>query len=321
MHEEVPQPRDGSNGPILVVGGTGALGASVVRRLVARGFPVRVLAREPERACAAFGNDVEVIPGDVEDDRAIEAAVHGCSGVHVSLAGGSDPAAIERVEHLGTARVATAAARARLACLTYLSGMYVSRELAAHSSADAAKWRAEEAIRASGVPYVIFRPTYFMETLPRHVQGHRAIVLGRQSHALHMVAASDFGDQVARAMVTPAAQGRELYVQGPDALTLADALREYCRVVRPELSVMTVPLPVMRVANTLFAGGRLTRELRLMAMLQRLGEQGDPTEANRLLGAPQTTLTLWCEFERARQSSTSVAERSRAVVHKCATPT
>ncbi|HEX2046469.1 MAG TPA: hypothetical protein VHF27_01815 [Acidimicrobiales bacterium] len=32
-----------------------------------------------------------------------------------------------------------------------------------------------------------------------------------------------------------------------------------------------------------------------MALLQRLGEPGDPTEANRLLGAPTTTVREWCE--------------------------
>src|SRR5262249_37404370 len=40
---------------ILVVGGTGMLGQPVVRRLLADGYPVRVLSRAPDRARALLG--------------------------------------------------------------------------------------------------------------------------------------------------------------------------------------------------------------------------------------------------------------------------
>jgi len=46
--------------------------------------------------------------------------------------------------------------------------------------ADQAKARVEQAIRDSGIPFTIFRPTYFMDNLPKHLQGKRAIALGEQ---------------------------------------------------------------------------------------------------------------------------------------------
>jgi hypothetical protein len=59
-----------------------------------------------------------------------------------------------------------------------LGAPVVSHMLAAPDSRSAsllrAKWSAEHAIAASGVPYTIFRPTYFMETLPRHIRGRTA---------------------------------------------------------------------------------------------------------------------------------------------------
>ncbi|MDQ3809605.1 MAG: NAD(P)H-binding protein [Chloroflexota bacterium] len=284
---------------VLVVGGTGALGAPVTRRLAADGYGVRVLARNVARARASLGAYVEIAPGDVEDERSVARAVEGCVAVHVSLAAGSDPELLERVEHRGTAQVAVAAARAGVRCLTYLSGMYVSPEFATHSPAERAKWNAEQAIRASGVPYVIFRPTYFMDTLPRHVQGRRAVVIGRQPHALHMVAAEDFAGMVSRAFRTPAASGRELFVHGPEAVTIRAALETYCRIVEPEVRVVTIPLPVMAAVNRLALGGRLTREITLMRVMQRVGERGDAAETNHLFGTPPTTLREWCERRRA----------------------
>jgi nucleoside-diphosphate-sugar epimerase len=49
---------------ILVLGGTGLLGAPVARRLRADGFAVRVLSRDPEKARRMFGPSIEVVAGD-----------------------------------------------------------------------------------------------------------------------------------------------------------------------------------------------------------------------------------------------------------------
>jgi hypothetical protein len=145
------------------------------------------------------------------------------------------------------------------------------------------------------VPFTVFKPAYFMDTLPRHVQGSRAVVIGRRQPPLHMVAGADFGAMVARAFRTPEATNRVFFVQGPEAVTIPDALRLYCSLVEPGKRVVTVPLPVMAAVDRLFMGGRLRRTVELMRLMQRVGELGDPTEAHRILGAPTTTLAQWCE--------------------------
>lgn len=71
---------------------------------------------------------------------------------------------------------------------------------------------------ARPAPYTIFKPTYFMETLPRHIQGKRAVVLGRQPHPLAMIAATDFARMVSHAFRTPEAAHREFCVHGPEAM-------------------------------------------------------------------------------------------------------
>jgi uncharacterized protein YbjT (DUF2867 family) len=70
-----------------------------------------VLARGVERARTLLGPDFEYLAGDVDDRDAIESALEGCAGVHVSLRGASDPDELDRVEHRGTARVAELAAQ------------------------------------------------------------------------------------------------------------------------------------------------------------------------------------------------------------------
>ncbi len=290
---------------ILVIGGTGLLGQIVARQLRADGFHVRLMVRDVERARLQLGPDFAYVAGDVSDSDAIARALDGCTAVHISLSS-ARPEDADRVEYHGTARVAELAARHDLARLTYVSGMLVSEEFTDGIAQHQAKLRAEHAIRASGVPYTIFKPTYFMDTLPRHIQGKRAIVLGRQSHPYHMVAASDFARMAVRALRTPEAANREFFVQGPEAITIAAALRLYCTLVEPSTlrvkRVVSVPLWLMRIIDALFLGRKLHDTLQLMALMQRVGERGDPVETNRVLGAPTTTLRQWCEQQRQHRS-------------------
>jgi uncharacterized protein YbjT (DUF2867 family) len=201
--------------------------------------------------------------------------------VHVSLKAGPQPGDPERVEPQGTARVAEAAARAGLERITYLSGCYVGSEHTRDSEAETAKLGAERAIEASGVPFTIFKPTYFMETLPLHVQGPFGMVLGRQPHPLRMVAADDYARMVSAALRTPESSGLHLYVFGPEPLTISEALRIY-----------------------LFMGGAMSRELGLMTVMQRLGEPTDVLDAGAVLGAATTTVRAWCERRSAQEHAT-----------------
>jgi nucleoside-diphosphate-sugar epimerase len=67
---------------ILVTGATGFTGQHLVRRLLAEGHGVRVIARSAERARTAFGDRVEAEVGDVADPAVIRRAVPGCRVVY-----------------------------------------------------------------------------------------------------------------------------------------------------------------------------------------------------------------------------------------------
>jgi uncharacterized protein YbjT (DUF2867 family) len=153
---------------ILVAGRTGLIGEPVTRQLRDDGFQVRLLVRDAQRARDRLGPDFEYVQGNVEDAAVIERAVAGCSGVHVSLGSAGSPEAIDRVEHRGTARLAAAAARHGVARFAYVTSSLVHEAYGPKLPEHQAKLLAEQAIRASGVPYTFFRPTYFIDNLPRH---------------------------------------------------------------------------------------------------------------------------------------------------------
>lgn len=270
---------------ILVIGATGLLGAPVARRLKADGFQVRALTRDAAKANQTFDDSFEIVAADPLDAVQLEEAMAGCQGVHINL---PNP-----VEQQVAEQVAQIAASKGVQRITYISGATVREENRWFPMIER-KFQAEAAIRESGVSYTIFKPTWFMESLPLLVQGGRATVFGKQSHAYHWVAAEDYARMVSVAYKTPAAADKSFYIHGPQAMRMNDALALYIAAVHPEIKkVSNMPFWMARVMAALSRSPELKAAVGMMAYFEKVGEEGDPTEANRVLGAPQITLKKW----------------------------
>jgi UDP-glucose 4-epimerase len=104
---------------ILVTGGAGFVGATLVRRLAASSYRVRVLDNLSTGDAAHLdGVDAELVKGDIRDATALDDALEGMKAiVHLAAAGSvvgsvEDPAANFEVNVIGTFRVLDAARRA-----------------------------------------------------------------------------------------------------------------------------------------------------------------------------------------------------------------
>jgi len=147
---------------VLVAGATGQLGRVITRKLVASGTKVRALARNRE-ALAQFAPDAEIAAVDLRD---LAKLTDACRGVDQIVAtannnmgkGVTSPTRID----LGAYQNLCAAARnTGVRRLTYVSYKGVSQD--AVVDIFRVKWYIEDAIRRSGVPYVMLRPTAFMD--------------------------------------------------------------------------------------------------------------------------------------------------------------
>jgi uncharacterized protein YbjT (DUF2867 family) len=270
---------------ILVLGGTGMLGAPTVRQLVADGFDVRVLSRHPELARQMFTPSVDVVEGDATDPTDVENALSGCGGVHISVSGPAEPVAVELV--------AAAAPRHGADRITYLSGATVHQSNAWFPMV-AQKLRAETALRSGATSWTVLCPTWPMEQLPRFVIDGHATVIGDQPTPLHWYAAADLARMVSRAFQVDDAANRRLFVHGPQGLPMRAAVERFCRAVHPDIDqVAVMPLGQAHAAAEATGNDVLRFMTDLMGYFDRAGERGDPTDANRLLGAPTTTLDEW----------------------------
>ena len=108
-------PSDGGRRPggaamIVVAGATGTLGPLLVPLLVARGEPVRVVTRDPERGRRFDG--VEVVGADVCTPEGAREAVAGARVVVSAITGFASPAGVRAVDERGN-RIARQCRRRR----------------------------------------------------------------------------------------------------------------------------------------------------------------------------------------------------------------
>jgi uncharacterized protein YbjT (DUF2867 family) len=287
---------------VLVIGATGMLGKPVAERLLSAGISVRVLARNPDKAVRLLGTDFEIVSGDVEKPETLPAALEGCKGVHINLSGGTDLSLCEKVEHRGTAAVAEAASRTGIERLTYISGISVAAQ--SEFLPARAKFSAEEAIRKSGLSYTIFRPSWFMESLPLFVRGKRIVLIGQQPHPWRWIAADDYAEMVLNAHLQGDYPNITAYTVGPEALTFRQAVRTYVEIVQPKLKVQQIPLSLAKF----FAAVTFKSELRgAVKMMEYFEEQPEVIPASMDSGFAllegKTTLEQWCR-KRVKDDST-----------------
>lgn len=265
------------------------LGAPVAQALQAAGHAVRILSRDLQKARARLGETFEYAAGDVENPASLEAALNGCQAVHINLDGGADP----DLERRGVQNTVRAAQKVGVRRVSYISGATVSVENTGYAGTKA-KFEAEAAIRASGLEYAIFKPTFFMETLPRFVRDGRASILGSQPNPLRWVAAADYARMAAKSFEIPNLK-KEFYVYGPQAMTMKEALQAYCDAIHPGLKAGSLPFWLAGVLAMMPGAESLKTAIPFFRYMERVREGGSPEEANALLGAPTTTLQTWLQ--------------------------
>ncbi len=277
---------------ILVIGGTGMLGKPVAQQLKADGFKVCLLARNPEKAKSMLGDGYEIVKGDFEDAGTLKAALAGVDGIHISLKGGPREKDFDRVDHHGTRIIAEAARSAGVGRVTLISAYAVSEEKA-DTPESRSKLKGEAALKSSGVPYTIFRCSWFMETLPLFVQGKNISLIGNQIHPLHWIAAEDYARMVSKSYQTDETLNKGLYIFGPEAHTMGEAMKIYTEIAAPDVKVSPISTGMLLALGMLSFNTEWKSMSTLMGHYERHGEDGSSEEADRLLEKPQITLREW----------------------------
>ena len=256
---------------VLVTGATGFVGPHVVHALRARELPVRALAREPARASRLAAWGVETVQGDVADPASLARAAAGVEVVvHLVAIIRGSRADFERVMAQGTRNLVAAARDAGVRRIVLASALGLEERTKDAVPYYAAKWEMEQAVRESGLEYVIFRPSFVFArgggVLPTFVRLARLApvtpIVGPGSQRLQPIWIDDLAEYFARAVAEPVAD-RTFELGGPDAVTwneFWERLKRTLGVRRPSLHVPFAAMRVQAALTERLPGAPVTRD-------------------------------------------------------------
>ena len=290
---------------ILVAGGTGFVGGGIVRELRNRGQRVVVLTRDPHQAQRRFaGLDVEFRQGDVREAPTLESATQGVDVIigcqqfpNSPIENKGRAQTFEAVDAVGTENLVRAARAAGAKRYVYISGAGASPDAPQHWFRH--KWRAEMAVRESGLLYTIFRPSWIFGPEDKALNRFLAIsrflpfvpLIGNPGNQrMQPVFIDDVGRAVTEALVHPTADNQVFEIGGPEVLTMKEVVATALEVSGRRRLLLSAPRPLMKIAASVlqFMPGRpLTPDAVDFITMDALA---DPTRAELTLGIKMTPL-------------------------------
>jgi NADH dehydrogenase len=215
---------------ILVAGATGQLGRVVVRKLVAAGFTVRALARNQDKLAALAGPGVELAPVDMRNVPALNGACRGVAQIVATANNnmGQGPTSPTRIDLPAYQNLCAAARNAAVRRLIYVSYRGVDQD--APVDIFRVKWYIEDAIRRSGVPYVMVRPTAFMDIWIDEVIGADirkkgvATIFGDGTGVANYIAIDDVADFIVKIAGREEIVKEAIDIGGPSNLSFNEAV-------------------------------------------------------------------------------------------------
>lgn len=290
---------------ILIVGSTGVLGKEAGKQLLVAGHKVRAMARSPEKANDLKQLGAEVVQGDLVDQASLTRA---CRGVDRVLAAahslmGTGEQRSERVDDLGHRALIDAAKTADVKHFVYTSAHGVSADHPVDFFRT--KYKIEQYLKASGLPYTILRPSAFMEWHAHNLLGKsiletgKTTIYGRGDNPINFIAACDLGRIAVIALTDSKAMNKTIEVGGPQNFTRNQVAEMYGRLSGRVPKVSHVPRFMMRVLSPLLRPVRpvLSRLMALSVWGDTTDQTLDPTP---MLNEFVITLTSLEHFIRER---------------------
>ena len=249
---------------ILVTGGTGLVGAAVVKELVSRGKPIAVMSRSVSSVAERFpGLDIDARQGDVGDRASLTDAFANIETVVNCVQFPNSPIenkgkgwTFEQVDYQGTVSQVAAAKQAGVSRFVYVSGVGAAADAEKHWFVS--KWKAEEAVRQSSIVHVIVRPTWVYGpddvALNRFVGFARRLPFvpsfGSGQQMMQPIFIADLGRILADAIEKPEADNQTFEAGGPDRLSMDDVVKTALEIAGKKRPILHQPAAIGKLMAT-----------------------------------------------------------------------
>ena len=272
---------------ILVTGGTGFVGGHVVHALRQAGKPVRCLVRNPRKAVTLGTLGCELVEGDVTDPASIRRAVEGVDDVvHLVAIRQGKPQQFERIMVGGTRDLLKLAKEGGAKRFVHMSALGTSEETKDLVPYFGAKWQQEQDVKASGFPYVIFRPSFVFGRDGGILPTFRRLaklapvtpIIGSGAQRIQPIWVDDVAAYFDKAIDLEAATNRTFELGGPDVIAWNEFWERLKRTLGVRRPSVHVPVGLMKM-NALVTE-RLPGNIPLTRDLLKMLELGDNVVSN-----------------------------------------
>jgi uncharacterized protein YbjT (DUF2867 family) len=267
---------------ILVTGGTGFVGGHIVHELRGRDLPVRCLIRDLRKGAKLTAWGCELAEGDLTDPKSLRAAVAGVDTViHLVAIRQGRREQFRRIMVEGTRDLLAAAKNAGVRRFVHMSALGTSEETKDLVPYYGAKWENEQQVQGSGIPHVIFRPSFVFGPdggiLPTFVKVARLTpvtpIIGSGRQRIQPIWADDLAKYFAGAVERDDVVDRLFELGGPDLISWNDFWERLKRVYGIHRPSLHIPAGLMKV-NALLTE-RLPGDIPLTRDLLKMLEHGD----------------------------------------------
>ena len=263
---------------VLVTGAAGFVGNNVVSKLVEKGYDVRAVVRNPEKAekrLGQYGDTVEIVQGDVTNRsvwanlmKGVDAVVH---TVAISMEKGGQT--YEEVNYQGTINVMDAAVDAKVGRFINISQNGADSSLPYRFLAS--KGKAQEYVAMQdGIKWTAIRPSAifgpqdeFFNTFARLVKLTPLIfpLIGGGKAEFQPVSVFDVAEATLRSIEDDNTVGKELVIGGPEALTLGEIEKRVIKTLGTSRLMVSVPVfllrPVVAIMENTLPGSPVSSSL------------------------------------------------------------
>jgi uncharacterized protein YbjT (DUF2867 family) len=268
---------------IVVIGGTGFLGKPVVNELAKNNFEILVPSRAKSEKNHSFKN-VNYVQADITNPESMNRLFRGAYGLHINLSGEAEL----KAEHL----VSLAKANG-IQFITYLSGITVDKENLSIASI-IGKCYLEKAIISSGINYVIFKPTWFMESLPLFINSGRATYFGKQLKPIPFASAVDYAKMVSGAYLNQLKYNEAYAIVGPESFSFNEALKMYVEKKEPSITKVTSTPYFIGNLIALLSGNKLLEQT--VAFMKYFETAKMPDYRSELVLRGETSIHEWLKY-------------------------
>lgn len=235
---------------VLITGGAGVVGRSLCREFLSQGHQVRVLVLPNDPGVSFLPSEVEIFYGDVSKKETMEGAFQNidfvCHLAAVLISKNKED--FHRVNYKGTENILELSQKAQVKKIIFISSISVIYPI--RTPYAESKYKSEQLIKNSKIPYVILRPTLVVEKtggveyqmFVRYVRRMPILFLPRKGLSLKRpVRTADLVKGIVLASLSDKAINQTYALGGADVLSLAQMAKGILKNEGKHKPIVSIP--------------------------------------------------------------------------------